>query len=106
MDLERSIELITSWLDVIHIESAQARIDEKHAEHRAAEAPHTPAATSSADLFRTALHEAAHAVLAHGSDLGVTRAVVLASGRGSVAYSKDPKDHPLAAVMVHLAGPA
>lgn len=109
MRIESAIELIANWLDAVHVESALARIEERRAEYLEQEGRHSPInplAVPSAAHFRVALHEAAHAVLASRTAIGVARVVAFDSGSGSVSYARDPTDHPIAAAVVHLAGPA
>jgi hypothetical protein len=98
---------ITSWLDAVHVESAQARIDDAQATFRSKALRATVADVGDPELMRTCIHESAHVVAAHYSGLSITRACVR-GGSGSAAYGSDElsTDVLMAMVVSGLAAPA
>jgi hypothetical protein len=83
MDLDAHIEIVTSWLDCVHVESAPART----AEMREQNAQKDRAALSvGGGTESIALHESAHAAVACSLRLTVGRTCIRADESGSAAY--------------------
>lgn len=79
--LDSHVTLLVGWLENVHVETAQARVDEAHAEFRS-KSPHALALYAGSSGPRLCIHEAAHAVAAHYGGLGVERVSVLGRGGG------------------------
>ena len=88
MDADLAIATIVTWLDNVHVETAQARLDEARGEFLT-KLPHTPALYVGAPGSRLCIHEASHAVAAHFGGLGVARVCVLEHGGGCEYGSGD-----------------
>lgn len=107
MTPDDAAQVISEWLDAVHLESASARIAEKRLAAATKDGPCGPLYSASrAELARAAAHEAAHAVVAHKTGLRVTRARVRTDGSGVVMYeSPTPADDAmLPVVLTDLAG--
>ena len=92
MTMDDAIELVDRWLDDVDAASAQARVEAMQAECRAKSTlREVPATATEAELGRTALHEAAHAVTAHRIGLEVSHVRLHADGSGCADYH-GPKD--------------
>ena len=92
MTIDDAIELVNRWLDAVDAASAQARVEAMQAEYRAKRTlREAPATATEAKLGRTALHEAAHAVIAHRGGLEVSHVCLHADGSGCADY-RGPED--------------
>lgn len=104
MTLREAIDLVTGWLDVIHLESAPARVAEDLASfHRREAGTLHGTDTQSGSRGRVSLHEAAHAVAGHLWGATVSRVAVWSDGKGAV-WSEHPPD-AIGRVVELLAGP-
>jgi hypothetical protein len=100
MTLREAIDLVTGWLDCVHIETASARVAEAQDEFRRSpvEILHATPGTN----CRASLHEASHAVVGHLFGDEIVRAEVRADGSGAVASNPASS---LGHVIGTLAGP-
>src|ERR1035441_1611002 len=87
VSLDSHVALVTAWLDSVNIESAPARMTAMQEQNFAKDTGGLTAAAAGGQIERTALHEASHAVVAHGLGLDVGRVCVRADARGSAAYT-------------------
>jgi hypothetical protein len=108
MGLEAHIALVAAWLNSVEVESAPARIDEALERNLAKEAAALSglSAASSGEIELAALHEAAHACVAHRLGLDVGRTCVRADASGTAAYtaSEARADTMLSLALAALGG--
>jgi hypothetical protein len=100
MILRETIDLVTGWLDCVHIDTASKRVAEAQENYRRSpvEILHGIPGTN----CRIALHESSHAVIGHLFGDKIVRAEVRADGSGAV----DSKPaSPLGHLIGTLAGP-
>src|SRR6202035_808393 len=85
VDADACIALFAGALELVHVESAAARIAEAEAPFLS-KAPHSPRLeVGEQELMRACLHEGGHAAVAVASGLVVSRALVRGAG-GCVKY--------------------
>jgi hypothetical protein len=103
--LDTHVTLVARWVDAVDVGLAPARISVMQEENFAKDSGGLTAATGR-EIERTALHEASHAVIAHGLGLDVGRVCVRADASGSAAYtaSEARADTLLSMVLADLAG--
>lgn len=99
--VDSHVALLTGWLENVHISSAQARVDEAHAEFRS-KSPHRLALYTGASGARLCVHEAGHSVAAHYGGLGVERVCVLERG-GGCEYGSAGDESPSARMAAAVA---
>jgi hypothetical protein len=106
MNLDHHIALVVSWLDNVHLESAERRIDEMQVlnTQKNAGASLQQQATN-AELIRASLHEASHAVVGHRFGLRIVRACIRADASGAVEHQPGAADDFLGPIATSLAGP-
>jgi hypothetical protein len=105
MGVDEHIAALTSRLDAVPVETAQARIDEAQAAFRSKALRPTVAEVGYPELMRNCIHEGAHVVAAHFEGLSVKRACVCGGG-GCAEYGSDERspDMLMAMVVADLAG--
>lgn len=82
MNIAGCIDTVTTWLDAVDTSSAWPRIEELQARHHARGALREPCATVEVG----ALHEAAHAIVAHVSGIEIKSVMLRADGSGAADY--------------------
>jgi len=109
--LERRINLVVDWLSMVEPDGAGSRIVDSRARDAAKNAQHeVPQTATQAELARTAIHEAGHAVIAHVGGLRVGNVRVRGDGSGFCHFEGEDEmaliSADLAGVFAELAGGA
>ena len=100
--LERRINLVVDWLSMVEPDGAGSRIVDSRARDAAKNAQHeVPQTATQAELARTAIHEAGHAVIAHVGGLRVRTVRIRGDASGSCEYEGEDE---IALISADLAG--
>jgi len=100
--LEKRINLIVDWLDRVERDGAESRIADARTRDAAKAAQwEVPKTATHAELARTAIHEAGHAVIAHVGGLLVGPVRIRADASGSCQYQGEDE---MALISADLAG--
>jgi hypothetical protein len=105
MTLDEVVRDVAHWADRVPASAAPKRADELLARYRSG--GHSPSADLTArDFARVAVHEAAHAAVAHSAGLSPTHAKVNRDGSGECGYTRDYSaiDRGMWTVTTDLAG--
>ena len=85
--LEKRINLVVDWLDRVERDGAESRIADARMRDAAKNAQReVPQTATQAELARTAIHEAGHAVIAHVGGLLVGTVRIRGDASGSCEY--------------------
>ena len=102
MKLERRINQVVDWLSWVELDGAWSRIADSRARDAMKNAQReVPQTATQAELARTAIHEAGHAVIAHVGGLRVGSVRIRGDASGSCEY--DGEDE-VALISADLAG--
>ena len=106
MTPDAAIAGVAAWLDNVHVESAEPRIAEAQAVNASREMHREAGQVTEAELVRCSIHEAAHAVVAHGGGLEVGRVCIREDASGCASYRAAQDDIPslIGTISAHLAG--
>jgi hypothetical protein len=101
-----AIAWVAGWLDNVHVESAEARIAETQAINASREMHREAVQVTEAELVRCSIHEAAHAVVAHGGGLQVDRVCIREDASGCAGYraADDSIESLIGTIAADLAG--
>jgi uncharacterized protein (UPF0147 family) len=100
--LEKRINLVVAWLDRVERDSAESRIADARMRDAAKNAQReVPQTATQAELARTAIHEAGHAVIAHVAGLLVVTVRIRGDASGSCEYEGEDE---IALISTDLAG--
>ena len=100
--LDKRINLVVDWLDLVERDSAESRIADALTRDAAKNAQREVSQTATqAELARTAIHEAGHAVVAHVCGLRIGTVRIRGDASGSCEY--EGKDE-IALISADLAG--
>jgi hypothetical protein len=100
--LKRRINLVVGWLDRVERDSAESRIAGARMRDAAKNAQReVPQTATQAELVRTAIHEAGHAVIAHVGGLRVGSVQIRADGSGFCHFEGEDE---MALISADLAG--
>jgi hypothetical protein len=100
--LEKRINLVVDWLALVEPDGAETRIADALTRNAAKNAlREVPQTATQAELARTAIHEAGHAVIAHIGGLRVRTVRIRGDGSGSCEYEGEDE---MALISADLAG--